>query len=352
MTHVTGVTRHAAGGEAPAAAGGGRGKRRIVSTLLGYAFAIAGLVWVLHGVKFDQIVRDMARMRWWWIAAAIACDILSYVCQALRWRSLLRPVGAVTVARAAQAIYAGLFSSEILPMRAGELVRGYLVSRWMGASFVAVVPSMVVERLFDGIWLAAGIGLSALFVPMPASVLRAEDIFGAALLAGTIVFVLVVVRKGKGERGAIPKRSRPWRPLRLVARIVERLADGLRQIGFSASFFAALFVSGLLLLFQILSLWFAMWGYGLQVSFWVGAAVALIVRLGTAVPNAPANVGSFQFFCVVGLTLFGIEKTLAAGFSIAAFVVLTIPLWALGSAALARSGMTLVSIRKDLKNLG
>jgi hypothetical protein len=38
-------------------------------------------------------------------------------------------------------------------------------------------------------------------------------------------------------------------------------------------------------------------------------------RLG--IPNAPANVGSYQFFSVLGLTLFGVDKTVAAGFSIA-----------------------------------
>jgi hypothetical protein len=44
--------------------------------------------------------------------------------------------------------------------------------------------------------------------------------------------------------------------------------------------------------------------YGLRLSFWIGMAVYLIVQLGTLIPNAPANVGAYQFFCVVGLRLF------------------------------------------------
>ena len=56
--------------------------------------------------------------------------------------------------RATQAIYVGLFASEIAPMRLGELVRAYLASRWIARPFAAVVPSMLVERLIDGIWLA------------------------------------------------------------------------------------------------------------------------------------------------------------------------------------------------------
>jgi hypothetical protein len=40
----------------------------------------------------------------------------------------------------------------------------------------------------------------------------------------------------------------------------------------------------------------------------VGAVVYLIVRLGTAVPNAPANVGTYQFFTVAGLTHFSVRR--------------------------------------------
>jgi len=94
-----------------------------------------------------------------------------------------------------------------------------------------------------------------------------------------------------------------------------------------------------------------MLAWGLKLSFWVGAVVYLIVRLGTAVPNAPANVGTYQFFTVVGLTLFGVDKPTATGFSLAVFLVLTIPLWALGLLALRRSGTTLFALRHEINAL-
>jgi len=68
-------------------------------------------------------------------------------------------------------------------------------------------------------------------------------------------------------------------------------------------------------------------------------------------PNAPANVGTYQFFTVVGLTLFGVEKTLASGFSVVVFVLLTAPLWVIGILALNRSGMTLTEIRNEINRL-
>ena len=92
-----------------------------------------------------------------------------------------------------------------------------------------------------------------------------------------------------------------------------------------------------------------MLGYGLRLSLWIGVAVFVIVSLGTAIPNTPANIGSYQFFAVLGLTLFGVDKTSATGFSLVVFTLLTLPLLAIGFLALSRSGMSLAAIREELR---
>jgi hypothetical protein len=79
--------------------------------------------------------------------------------------------------------------------------------------------------------------------------------------------------------------------------------------------------------------------------------VFIIVHLGTLVPTAPANLGSYQFFTVLGLTLFGVEKAAAAGFSLVVFAVLTAPLWVIGLWALGSSGLTLFQITSELARL-
>jgi hypothetical protein len=86
--------------------------------------------------------------------------------------------------------------------------------------------------------------------------------------------------------------------------------------------------------------------YGLPLSFLGAVVVLLVINLGVSLPNAPANVGSYQFFCVLGLGVFDVEKTTAAGFSFFAFLALTIPFIFLGFAALLRSGLSLRSMRE------
>ena len=86
-------------------------------------------------------------------------------------------------------------------------------------------------------------------------------------------------------------------------------------------------------------------------SFLAAVVVLLIINLGVSLPNAPANLGSYQFFCVLGLSVFEVEKTTATGFSFFAFLALTLPLAFLGFAALLRSGISLRSMREKVKGL-
>jgi uncharacterized protein (TIRG00374 family) len=305
-----------------------------------WAVAAACLVWVLHGIDARRLAGEVRGLRWGLVTLAVVSQVLSYVAQGWRWQLLLRPVVGIPVPQATQAIYAGLFANEVLPLRFGEMVRAWLVARWAGVELLAVLPSVFVERLFDGIWLALGIGLTAIAIPLPPDLDRAANTLGALVLVVTALFaVFVLVKRPSRATGTRRSKLADWS---------DSILEGLQAIGRSPSFYGALGVSLLFLLLQGLAFWCVMLAYGIGLSFWAGAAVFLVVRLGTAIPNAPANVGTFQFFTVVGLLLFHVHKTEATGFSLVAFIVITVPLLALGFLALSRSGTSLWAIRRQV----
>ena len=319
---------------------------------VGWLLAAAGLVWVLHDVHLSRLARQLAGIDWRLVALAMVCDLLSYLVQAVRWQLLLEPVGKINLLQAMQAIYAGLFTNEVLPMRPGEFVRSYIASRWMGAGFVTILPSIILERLFDGVWIATGIGLAAIFAPLPEDLIEAGETFGAVVALFVVLFIYLVLRRPR--RGGRPAdRGMPrWKPLRAIAGLFRRLSEGLREASRTKEFYLAFALSLPFLALQAITLWLIMLGYGLRLSIWVGVAVYVIVGLGTALPNTPANVGSYQFFAVLGLTLFGVDKTSATGFSLVAFTLLSLPLLIIGFLALSRSGMSLAAIREELRRPG
>ena len=160
------------------------GVRRRLMSAGGWVVAGACLVWLLHDVHPRAILASAGRLSWAWVAVGVAFDILSYIAQGWRWELLLRARGRLSVWRTTQAIYAGLFTNEVVPMRAGELVRMGLAARWLNTPARAVFPSLLLERLTDGFWLAAATGTAALFVPLPDSMRIAAGVLGIVVLLG------------------------------------------------------------------------------------------------------------------------------------------------------------------------
>ncbi|MEN6608486.1 MAG: lysylphosphatidylglycerol synthase transmembrane domain-containing protein [Bryobacteraceae bacterium] len=322
---------------------------------IGYLVAAACLVWVFHDVRWRDLFSQMKTVIWWLLVPAVAADIGSYVTQGARWSLLLRPLAPLSVIKATQAIYAALFTNEVLPLRLGEVLRGYLASRWTSLSLTRVFSSIFVERFLDAFWMVLAFGAVVLGVPLPRYLVDAEEMLAGGVFGAAAIFIYLVIRKERQiEAENKPSRSganvRPGFGARL-SHLIENVATTLRSIGSARSFYGAAALSSLLLALQVVSFWLVMRAYGMPLSIWHGAAVFLIVHLGTMVPNAPSNVGTYQFFTVLGLMLFDVDKTVAAGFSVAVFLILTIPLWVIGLFALGQTGLTLRMVREEVAKI-
>jgi glycosyltransferase 2 family protein len=316
-------------------------RSRRIQALAGNLFALAGLVWVFHDLHFQAFKAAVTGLNWAWVPLAVAFDVGNYVIQAGRWCLLLLPLGRIPLPAMTGVIYAGLFINEILPLRAGELLRTYLVARRLSTEMKRIIPSIVVERLLDGFWLAIAIALVALRVKLPGSLLHAGEVLGGIVLLGLLLFVFLMLR----QKGSETPDTGPRSPL---ATALAHQADGLRSIGLTPGFWGALGLTSCMLLFQGAAFWLVARACHLPISLPTGIAVFLIVHLGTALPNAPGNVGAYQFFCVLALSLFGVEKTQAAAFSVVVFVLLSLPFWVLGALALRAQGLTVAGAKAHL----
>ncbi|MCC6263399.1 MAG: flippase-like domain-containing protein [Bryobacterales bacterium] len=326
------------------------GPNRARTPWLIYAAALAALLWVFHDISWKTILGQIKSIDARWLVPAIAADVLSYYCQGIRWHYLLRPAGNLSSWKSTQAIYVGLFVNEILPMRLGEVAAAFLAGLWLRLPISQVLPSMLIGRLLDGVWLALAVSLLLVIVPLPGNLEWAGNLFGIAVAIGVALFLLLLLPRVRrfiaGETPPPPGagfggKLRGW---------FTDLVHGIHEIRQPRVLIASAVASFGVLLFQTLAFCSVVAAYHLPVSVLAGVAVFLIVHLGTAIPNAPANVGSFQLFTVLGLSLFGVEKDLAAGFSAGVFLVLTVPLWLIGFLALSRTGLTLRSIRQQLRS--
>jgi uncharacterized membrane protein YbhN (UPF0104 family) len=322
--------------------------KRYAWNLLSYGIAAACLYWVFHDISLSALLQSMVGVRWSWLVPAVVLVLLVYVCAGWEWHLLLRPSGNLSVRRTTQAIFAGRFANDVLPVHAGYVIRVYLASRWMGSGVAAIIPSLVIERLFDGLWLAVGIGFLTMFFPMPAELAHAGKFLGGVILGGAVVVGWMTLRK-RNEHLRKPGASLRWKPLHEVLCFIRELEQGVRRIGRSYIILGALGLSILKLILLAAAFLSVLNAYNFTLSFWAKLAVFMLTYVGISVPSTPASLGVFQLFCAAGLKFFGASKPAAGGFALLAYVVLTAPLAIAGLVAISRSGLTLRQVREEIR---
>lgn len=318
-----------------------------VPRILGYGLAIASLVWVFRDFHIVKAMHELANVDYKWVVAGAMFDILSYGVQALRWKWLLTPFGRVRLSNAIRAVYAGLFANMVFPLRPGEVLRSYLLSNSEEISIGRVLGSVGVERLVDLVIAAAGLAVVSLVVDLPPRFKKIADTLGIVtlLLLGIVVLLILYLELKLGN-----EFGPEGRPQRLPGKLMAALM-GLHAMGTAPSFYPAVLGSILMPFCQVIGLWCMMQAYHLHLPFLAAVVVLLVINLGVSLPNAPANFGSYQFFCVVGLSVFQVEKSTATGFSFFAFLALTLPISVLGFVALIRSGLSLRTMRERVTHL-
>lgn len=323
--------------------------KSILQGIISYGIAAACLYWVFHDVNLRELSQSLSLMKWWMIAPAVVLDLLVYVCGAWAWKILLKPIGNATILRATQAVFAGRFANDILPVHVGYVVRIYLMSQWLKTKVTSVIPSLLVERLLDGVWLALGIGLAAMGFPLPGKISQVAEIWAGIIAFGVIAGGWIVFRK-PSKRAQKPDWVRRWNWLNKSFDGMVHVLDEVRTIGRSWTLFGAFGASLLKFAVQALAFLIVLWGYGLRFPIQVQLTIFIIAYVGMSIPSTPASVGVFQVFCIAGLELFHVAKPVATGFSLLAFVVLTVPLSVAGFFALGQSGLTLRQIKNEAAN--
>jgi glycosyltransferase 2 family protein len=311
-----------------------------VMPAIAYSLSIGCLIWVFHGVDLGRIVDDFGRMDLRWVVAAIVAEIAVYVIQGWRWSILLRPIQRVPIGTSVRAVYVGIFANEVLPLRSGELIRCFLQARWNKLPFAKVLSSVFIERIFDGVIVAAAFFLLARMAPVPRFMQEAAKVLAISMAVAVVGMIYLRLRQHPGEFLARGPRWLGW--LRHLMQGIHDMGDlrtVLLVLGFSLPYFAL----------QVVPFYGMVRSFDLGLSMAASFLLLVIIRIGTIVPQAPGNVGTFQFLVVVGLGMFGVDKATAASLSVLMFSLVTLPLLVGGAVALALTGLKLGDLHRSAR---
>lgn len=274
------------------------------------------------------------------MVVATAC----FPIRAARWRWLLhddagRPIG---WGPAWHAVALGFAANNLLPLRAGEVVRGWAASRLGGVRLTASLSSIVVERVLDGLTLVALLTL-ALFLPglphgatmwgMPVS--RIATLAGAVFGAAFVAALLLVLHPMPAER--LVARLAPPRFADRVIGLLEGLRHGLSALASPGRLAGAVAWSIALWLVNAASFAIAFRAFALPVPFSGALLLQGVLAFGIAIPTAPGYVGVFELVIRAVLQLYGVAPDRGVSYAIAYHVTTFLPITLLGIWSLWRT---------------
>ncbi len=319
-------------------------RTQTVVLVLTYLASIASLVWTLREVEFGTLLSDIRALHPAKVGFGIAAMVSVYFIQGFRWTLLLAPVAKLRTLPASRAVFVGLFASEVFPVRAGEIIRCYLVSRWTKLPFSVSLASVLIERLFDGVLMWVGIQYALRAIHVPRRIELAADTLGAVVGAGVVVLGVALFRpRLKHER--MPESG--WRKRWFI------LQEDLALIGHSWYLWAALLTTVPYLLFQVIPVYVMFQEYNLGLSFGAALALMMLIRLAAVVPQGPATLGFFQLLTKEFLELgFGIDPAEAARFSLVLWAVIKLPIIVAGAIGVAVTGTKISELTKAARDAG
>jgi uncharacterized protein (TIRG00374 family) len=265
-----------------------------------------------------------------------------------RWRLLLPRTPAGRRPRylgTARALLVGYLGNFVLPARLGEAVRGYLVARLESLPLAGSFASVILERIVDTASIALVAFALAIALGAPAWVVQVSGLVAVAGLLAFLVVALGLV--GTVSDWLIRVLPRRWRTRSMaLSASVEEFSRGLSGAGRWRTILAVLAIS--LVSWALESAVYLLVGRSLGITFTPAEAllIAAVTVLATAVPSAPAYVGTFELAATALAIALGVPPELALAFAVLVHVTTVVPLAVGGLVSLSTIGLGLVPLAR------
>jgi uncharacterized protein (TIRG00374 family) len=315
---------------------------------LGLAVSALFLWLALRGLGLEDIGAALAEANLIWLIPGIAVYFVGVWARAWRWHYLLGPVKSIPTRTMFPVVAIGYMGNNIYPARAGEVLRAVILRRREAVPVSASLATIIVERIFDGVVMLAFVFLN---LPRLAELTGDSGFLGnirQAAFLGTAVFslallVFLLAAMFPDPAGRIterlivrltPERFRP----RLL-QIAGRFMDGLASLRSPSSAIMVFVTSAVIWLLETGKYWFVMQAFPFEVDFFTLMLMNGIVNLATTIPSAPGYVGTFDAPGIAVLAAAGVDRAVAAGYTLVLHAALWLPITALGAYYAIREGV-------------
>jgi uncharacterized protein (TIRG00374 family) len=311
----------------------------------------------LRGLRLEQVWEVLKQANYAWLIPGVVVYFLAVWGRAWRWHYLLRPIKQIPTTTLFPVVCIGYMGNNIYPARAGELLRAYVLKRKEQVSVATSLATIVIERVFDGVVMLAFVFLNLAELARVTGAsgfvgdIRTLAIFGtAAFLGFLIAFLLMAAYPEPAAKVAqwviqsvVPQRFREG-----AQDLADRFLIGLVALRSPRDVVMVFATSVVIWLFETGKYWFLMQAFPFEVSFFALMLMNGIVNLATTIPSAPGYIGTFDAPGIAVLQAYGVEKALAAGYTLVLHVALWVPITLLGFYYMIRESLSWQTVQSEM----
>jgi glycosyltransferase 2 family protein len=316
---------------------------------LGLLISALFLWLALRGLKLEEVWQDVREANYWWLVPSVATYFIAVWARTWRWDYMLRPLKPIPLRRLWPVVVIGYMGNNVYPLRAGELLRSYVLRRREDVPMSASLATVVVERVFDGLVMLIFVFAALPLAPLPSETLRITVILASLAFFGALVifFALAAVPQRALQLVAwltgrlLPARFGP----RLLA-LAGRFLDGLASLRTFRNVMMIFLSSVVIWLLETVKYWFIMQAFPFDVSFFALMLMNGVVNLATTLPSAPGHVGTFDAPGIAVLVLYGVEHATATAYTLILHAALWFPVTLLGAVYMVREGLRWADLRQ------
>src|SRR6478609_2977609 len=314
------------------------------------------LAFFLYGVELRPVWDATRQADGRLLLGGVCVTMMTYALRAFRWQYLLAPIGPTRFSTAFRTTVIGFAASFLLPARAGEVIRPYLLARREHLSAPAAFATVILERLLDLLVVLLLFGVFVLTVGPgvvagdPAELAKVK--FGGitAMVAALVGSVVLFVVAGDPRRiGRLALRIEAVLPAKLshaVAGFVETFTRGLAVMRQPGRLLVSLALSFPLWLSIAAGIWLTSRAFHITFPFDASFLVMAVLVVGVAVPT-PGAIGGFHAAYEFAVqTFFAAPPDRAVGAAFVLHAISFVPVTILGVIFMVSEGLTLTSARE------
>ncbi|GAC1430010.1 MAG: hypothetical protein NVS4B1_28570 [Ktedonobacteraceae bacterium] len=281
--------------------------------------------------------------------------IASFSIRGMRWKLFLNQIGKISMLRAIQLFWIGVFINFLLPVRGGELAKSLMLKKIAGMPISQTLPTVAMDKALD---LMPALFIMAIVPLLPGVHMTLQLwlvlIVVASVLVGLVFFIALAAWKRTAAISFMKFFTR-FLPKK-ISNGVEGFATGFVDSLLAGASQPRVFIPAILLTVAAvicdgLFAMFAFWAVGLYMPFGMAIFGYTVFNMFCILPNAPAGIGSNEATAAIVFTgLLGYNANNVQAMIVFSHTWSTVIMAIIAVASLSALGLNLSSAMKMRDN--